>query len=136
MDEEELRSCFANEWRRAQAITLTIPNLVTAAKQQLRFLARVNQQPELTQPGPALNRAIRRYRLISILIPNNSYSELHCTDVGLCGVQTDRYEVCWLPLLASQVKGGSALVPPLDCAWIWHCHRLNPVSKLKLYHSS
>ena len=41
-----------------------------------------------------------------------------------------RYESCWLPLLAKQVenKETTALVPPLDCAWVWHCHRLNPVS--------
>lgn len=58
--DEELRACFAKEWRNAQAITLTVPNLVTAAKQQLRFLARVNQHPGLTQPGAALDCAIRR----------------------------------------------------------------------------
>ncbi|KAG0620699.1 hypothetical protein M758_4G236500 [Ceratodon purpureus] len=96
MDDDD-RSYFATEWRTAQAITLTIPNLVTAAKQELSFLARVNQDPGLTHAGPALDCAVRRY------------------------------EVCWLPLLASQEKGATALVPPLDCAWVWHCHRLNPV---------
>ena len=41
-----------------------------------------------------------------------------------------RYNACWLPLLAkhseSQVFEGP-LVVSLDCEWIWHCHRLNPV---------
>lgn len=44
-----------------------------------------------------------------------------------------RYNACWLPLLAkqseSQISEGF-LVVPLDCEWIWHCHRLNPVSFL------
>ena len=41
-----------------------------------------------------------------------------------------RYRDLWLPLLAS--RGAAALaaaedaVPPLDVAWLWHCHRLAP----------
>ncbi|XP_024538724.1 uncharacterized protein LOC112349147 isoform X2 [Selaginella moellendorffii] len=35
----------------------------------------------------------------------------------------ERYEYCWLPLANSS----SELIPPLDCALIWHCHRLKPV---------
>lgn len=93
----EDRTRFAKEWRTAQAISLTVPNLVTAAKRELSFLARVNQDPGLTNAGLSLDRAIRRY------------------------------EWCWLPLLASQERGASPLVPPLDCAWVWHCHRLNPI---------
>ncbi|GLJ07471.1 hypothetical protein SUGI_0067860 [Cryptomeria japonica] len=42
-----------------------------------------------------------------------------------------RYVKYWLPLLA-ELDGYSAswipLVPPLECGWIWHCHRLNPVA--------
>ncbi|CAH1427476.1 unnamed protein product [Lactuca virosa] len=41
-----------------------------------------------------------------------------------------RYNACWLPLLAkhseSKITEGP-LVVPLDCEWIWHCHRLNLV---------
>lgn len=41
-----------------------------------------------------------------------------------------RYNACWLPMLAKysefQISEGP-LVVPLDCEWIWHCHRLNPV---------
>ncbi|KAL0450088.1 UNVERIFIED_CONTAM: Glycine-rich domain-containing protein 1 [Sesamum latifolium] len=40
-----------------------------------------------------------------------------------------RYNAYWLPLLAkhseSQLVEGP-LVVPLDCEWVWHCHRLNP----------
>ncbi|XP_024523119.1 glycine-rich domain-containing protein 1-like [Selaginella moellendorffii] len=36
----------------------------------------------------------------------------------------ERYQYCCLPLLANS---SGTFVPPLDCGWIWHCHRLNPV---------
>ncbi|CAN1773899.1 Glycine-rich domain-containing protein 1, partial [Linum perenne] len=41
-----------------------------------------------------------------------------------------RYNACWLPLLAKHSESPTfdgPLVVPLDCEWIWHCHRLNPV---------
>ena len=48
-----------------------------------------------------------------------------------------RYEECWLPLLASCPDGFTPMAesfgqplplrPPLDCEWVWLCHRLNPV---------
>lgn len=41
-----------------------------------------------------------------------------------------RYKYCWLPLLAKHTKfqvTEGPLVVPLDCEWVWHCHRLNPV---------
>lgn len=60
MEKDRTRN-FAKEWRTAQAISLTVPNLVTAAKRELSFLARVSQDQGLTQAGPALDRAIRRY---------------------------------------------------------------------------
>ncbi|KAK9270879.1 hypothetical protein L1049_026465 [Liquidambar formosana] len=88
----------ALEWDEAQDIVISV-DLVAAAKQQLRFLATVDRNRHLYD-GPALDRAIYRYKY------------------------------CWLPLLAkhaeSQVSEGP-LVVPLDCEWIWHCHRLNPV---------
>ncbi|CAH9086841.1 unnamed protein product [Cuscuta epithymum] len=86
------------EWNEAQNIVISV-DLVAAAKQQLDFLAAVDRNRWLYE-GPALLEAINRY---------NS---------------------CWLPLLAKHsetpfFKG--PLVVPLDCEWIWHCHRLNPV---------
>ncbi|KAJ0040713.1 hypothetical protein Pint_27772 [Pistacia integerrima] len=86
------------EWLEAQKIGISV-DLVAAAKRQLQFLAAVDKNRCLYE-GPALQRAIYRYN------------------------------ACWLPLLAkhseSQIIEGF-LVVPLDCEWIWHCHRLNPV---------
>ncbi|XP_027914294.1 glycine-rich domain-containing protein 1 [Vigna unguiculata] len=86
------------EWNEAQKIPLSV-DLLVAAKRQLQFLAAVDRNRHLYD-GPALERAIYRYN------------------------------ACWLPLLAkhseSQIFEGP-LVVPLDCEWVWHCHRLNPV---------
>ncbi|GLT60559.1 hypothetical protein SLA2020_333210 [Shorea laevis] len=87
------------EWAEAQKITVTV-DLVAAAKQQLRFLAEVDRNRDLYD-GAGLDRAIHRYKY------------------------------CWLPLLAKHAEApvveGLSLVVPLDCEWIWHCHRLNPI---------
>ncbi|XP_004299821.1 PREDICTED: uncharacterized protein LOC101299090 isoform X1 [Fragaria vesca subsp. vesca] len=86
------------EWAEAQKIVLSI-DLVAEAKQQLQFLAVVDRNRKLHE-GPALFKAIYRYKY------------------------------CWLPLLAKRIESEvteAPLVVPLDCEWIWHCHRLNPV---------
>ncbi|XP_024014092.1 glycine-rich domain-containing protein 1 isoform X2 [Eutrema salsugineum] len=86
------------EWLEAQKIEISV-DLFAAAKQQLQFLATVDRNRWLYE-GPALEKAI------------------------------DRYNACWLPLLAKYSEASVSegpLIPPLDCEWIWHCHRLNPV---------
>ncbi|EOA12726.1 hypothetical protein CARUB_v10028152mg [Capsella rubella] len=87
------------EWLESQKIETSI-DLFAAAKQQLQFLAVVEHKPWLYH-GPILEKAIYRY---------NAY---------------------WLPLLAKYSESSDILegplVPPLDCEWVWHCHRLNPV---------
>ncbi|KAJ7570363.1 hypothetical protein O6H91_01G117200 [Diphasiastrum complanatum] len=86
------------EWKSSQAIRISV-DLVAAASELLHFLATVDRYPELYE-GPTLERAIQRYKN------------------------------CWLPLAAAYggyAETGVTLVPPLDCAWVWHCHRLNPV---------
>ncbi|KAL2904118.1 Glycine-rich domain-containing protein 1 [Bienertia sinuspersici] len=86
------------EWAEAQKIVVST-ELVTAAKNQLKFLAAVDRNRYLYE-GPAMEWAIYRY---------NAY---------------------WLPLLAKHLENpisDDPLVVPLDCEWIWHCHRLNPV---------
>ncbi|EOX91856.1 Uncharacterized protein TCM_000919 [Theobroma cacao] len=86
------------EWIEAQKTEISL-DLVAAAKKQLEFLAAVDRNRWLYD-GPTLQRAIYRY---------NAY---------------------WLPLLAKYHKeefSEGPLVVPLDCEWIWHCHRLNPV---------
>lgn len=39
-----------------------------------------------------------------------------------------RYKDLWLPLVASSTAahGVEQLIPPIDVAWLWHCHRLAP----------
>ncbi|KAJ6868483.1 glycine-rich domain-containing protein 1-like isoform X1 [Populus alba x Populus x berolinensis] len=86
------------EWLKAQKIEITV-DLLAAAKQQLQFLAAVDKNRWLYD-GPTLDRAIFRYN------------------------------ACWLPLLAKHLESPISegpLVVPLDCEWIWHCHRLNPL---------
>ncbi|GFY96048.1 hypothetical protein Acr_11g0003540 [Actinidia rufa] len=86
------------EWAAAQRILIS-QDLVAAAKQHLKFLAAVDRNRQLYD-GPALDRAIYRYKHL------------------------------WLPLLAKHTKSefpDGPLVVPLDCEWIWHCHRINPV---------
>ncbi|KAJ8446288.1 hypothetical protein Cgig2_005819 [Carnegiea gigantea] len=85
------------EWSKAQKIAVSV-DLIPAAKQLLQFLAAIDRNRHLYQ-GPTLDRAIHRY------------------------------QNCWLPLLAKQAEFDvleGPLVVPLDCEWIWHCHRLNP----------
>ncbi|KAD4586251.1 hypothetical protein R6Q59_035404 [Mikania micrantha] len=86
------------EWVEAQKIVVTT-DLVTATKKHLKFLKAVYENSELYN-GRVLEQAIFRYKY------------------------------CWLPLLAKHSRSkvsDSQLVVPLDCEWIWHCHRLNPV---------
>ncbi|KAI5437779.1 hypothetical protein KIW84_023774 [Lathyrus oleraceus] len=85
------------EWNEVQRIAISV-DLVDVAKKQLEFLADVDINHHLYD-GPVLDRTIYRYH------------------------------DCWLPVLAkyseSRISEGP-LVVPLDCEWIWHCHRLNP----------
>ncbi|VAH55372.1 unnamed protein product [Triticum turgidum subsp. durum] len=91
-----------SRWAAAQAIGVG-EDLVPAALRHLEFLAAVDRRRWLYE-GPLLHRAIRRYK------------------------------ACWLPLLAKHNEAAVAdepLVVPLDCEWIWHCHRLNPTRYVK-----
>ncbi|KAG9129769.1 hypothetical protein Leryth_015467 [Lithospermum erythrorhizon] len=86
------------EWKESQKIKVNV-DLIAEAKQQLEFLASVDRNRWLYH-GTALHTAIYRY---------NS---------------------CWIPMLAKHLEFPffeGKLVVPLDCDWIWHCHRLNPV---------
>ncbi|MCO5572364.1 hypothetical protein L7F22_026117 [Adiantum nelumboides] len=92
-----------SHWQNAQRLELGL-DLIAAARSQLRLLAAVDSHPLDLYRGPALQRAIFRYTN------------------------------CWLPLLAEHgtcTSTGLPLIPPLDCAWIWHCHRLNPVQYIR-----
>ncbi|TVU24119.1 hypothetical protein EJB05_26517 [Eragrostis curvula] len=93
----------AARWAAAQREVEVGVDLVTAARRQLQFLAAVDCRRWFYE-GPLLDRAIRRYK------------------------------ACWLPLLAKHTEAAvvvGPLVVPLDCEWIWHCHRLNPVQYIR-----
>lgn len=86
------------EWKEAQKVNISV-DLIAAAKIHLQFLAHVDRNRWLYD-APALHKAIYRYN------------------------------VCWLPLLERHSDSPffeGPLVVPLDCEWVWHCHRLNPV---------
>ncbi|XP_074310235.1 glycine-rich domain-containing protein 1-like isoform X2 [Silene latifolia] len=86
------------EWAEAQKITVSV-DLVETAKKLLKFVAVVDRNRFLYE-GHALERVIYRYNAL------------------------------WIPLLAKHLKNPlveGSLVVPLDCEWIWHCHRLNPI---------
>jgi hypothetical protein len=58
---------------------------------------------------------------------------MSCDIIPIVLLPYSRYKACWLPLLDKHTKGvvvDGPLVVPLDCEWIWHCHRLNPVHTL------
>ncbi|KAG6548386.1 hypothetical protein Mapa_010165 [Marchantia paleacea] len=88
------------DWNDAQRIKISA-DLISAAKIQLSFLATVDRSPCLYSHIDAITRA------------------------------TERYENYWLPMVArntpERTSSGYPLVPPLDCAWIWHLHQLSPV---------
>ncbi|MFS7962039.1 putative Glycine-rich domain-containing protein [Helianthus anomalus] len=97
-----MEKCEDLEWVEAQKIVITT-DLVTATKRHLKFLKAVHDNGKLYN-GCVLERAVFRYKY------------------------------CWLPLLAKYTSRSKIsewrLVVPLDCEWIWHCDRLNPVSCL------
>ncbi|KAG9159053.1 hypothetical protein Leryth_020965, partial [Lithospermum erythrorhizon] len=88
------------EWKISQDINISI-DLVSATKQHLHFLTVVDCNNWIFENSRALERAIYRYN------------------------------ECWISLLAKHTESPlfeGPLVVPLDCEWIWHCHRLNPIT--------
>ena len=48
------------------------------------------------------------------------------TDNNLLELSVRRYEQLWLPL--ANEHRSEMIVPPVDIAWIWYCHMLNPLA--------
>lgn len=46
-------------------------------------------------------------------------------DPQICQNAVRRYEQFWLPMKADP-NLPDALIPPVDCQWIWYLHMLNP----------
>ncbi|OAE34691.1 hypothetical protein AXG93_4735s1070 [Marchantia polymorpha subsp. ruderalis] len=81
-------------------------DLIAAAKRQLRFLEVVDQTAALQQ-NELLRCAVFRYW--------NYWLPL-----------ASKFQACGFPSNDHQTSI-DCLLAPLDCAWIWHCHKLNPV---------
>lgn len=125
------------EWAEAQKIAIS-EDLVAAAKQQLQFLAEVDRHRQLYD-GSALNRAIHRlyalYQLLKFVYVMGFFYHVQ-QYLFVNNKSNARYKYCWLPLLAKQAKSQVSegpLVVPLDCEWVWHCHKLNPVGPWIIY---
>ena len=46
---------------------------------------------------------------------------------AMLSVAVFRYEELWLPMWVAQMNDEKGLAPPIDVAWVWHLHRLNPL---------
>ena len=84
------------------AMEVALSLSVSDVKRHIAFLERVHDD--------ALNRGSSLY-----LSP------------AMLSVAVFRYEELWLPMLATQKNDENGLVPPVDVAWVWHLHRLNPL---------
>ncbi|KAG6394310.1 hypothetical protein SASPL_144894 [Salvia splendens] len=135
------------EWEAAQNTEINV-DLVSAAKRQLKFLKAVDRNRWLYD-SPGLDRAIYRQAFHcnhasflscyvgTVLVTRSRVDlvqeKLNCyplTIVLNISVNWSWYNAYWLPLLAKYSESPlfeGPLVVPLDCEWIWHSHRLNPV---------
>lgn len=146
-------------WEAAQALPISV-DLVAAANEELRMLGEVDRLQCLYE-GPAVKRAIDRcvlyllnatspvFQFLGSIWNTGSFFCLNASvhRIGavignahrlicsrICCRALCRYERFWLPLLAREGDENLLpLIPPLDCAWIWHVHRLNPVSISPLF---
>lgn len=67
-----------------------------------------------------MQKALHELEFLDVV---NSFPALHGGIVLEKAIR--RYETCWLPLAAS-VADPTAIAPPLDVHWVWHCHMLSP----------
>lgn len=104
------------------------PEAITSARKFLFFCKAVDLTEEPLYKGPALQRALWRYEalwlplLVATSLPHASRRVKHSPAFArrVDELRTKNY-----------AKGGlhldrTELVPPLDIAWVWYCHRLDP----------
>ena len=54
-------------------------------------------------------------------------------DADVLRLAVARYTLLWLPLCTAPLRlPGNYLRPPLDIAFVWHCHVLNPTRCARL----
>ncbi len=105
-----------------------MPEYVQAARQMLYLVKAVDLTNESLYTGPALERALWRYEALWLpLVVALTVDPKHkCTNASFARkveeIRTKNFTRGGLHL------SGDHLVPPIDVAWVWHCHRLNPVA--------
>ncbi|KAL5007334.1 hypothetical protein ScPMuIL_016140 [Solemya velum] len=77
--------------------------------------------------SPKLETERRALRYLDWLKKVESHP--HVTSRNVVRRAIRRYEEQWLPLAAAHSK--VSLIPPLDIAWVWHCHILAPKAYVK-----
>lgn len=105
-----------------------MPDYVQAARQMLYLVKAVDLTNESLYSGEALERALWRYEALwlPLVVALTIEPKYRCTN-GSFGrkveeIRTKNFARGGLHL------NGDHLVPPIDIAWVWHCHRLNPVA--------
>ena len=103
-----------------------MPEYVQAARQMLYLVKAVDLTNESLYEGPALERALWRYEALwlPLVVALTLEPKYKCTNASFArkveDIRTKNYARGGLHLTAEH------LVPPIDIAWVWHCHRLNP----------
>lgn len=102
------------------------PEYVDATRRMLYLVKAVDLTLESLYEGPALERALWRYEALwlPLLVAIEVDTSFACTHQNFArkveDIRTKNSARGGLHLTAQD------LVPPLDIAWVWHCHRLNP----------
>lgn len=104
----------------------SMPEYVQAARQMLYFAKAVDLTNESLYSGPALERALWRYEALwlPLVVALTIDPQYKCTNQSFSRKVEDIRR-------KNFARGGlhlslEHLVPPIDIAWVWHCHRLNP----------
>jgi hypothetical protein len=104
------------------------PESVDAARRLLHLCKAVDLVNEPLYAGPALARALWRYEALWLPL-------LVAVDEGFRGRSVGHSPAFGRAVeeirRKNEARGGLGLrraecVPPLDVAWVWHCHRLSP----------
>jgi Glycine-rich domain-containing protein-like len=119
-----------------RALVRSKTEAVVAARRMLFLVKAVDLTVEPLYAGPALDRALWRYEALWLPL-------LLATAAGPPGstaaaaplrvLHSSRFAQTVEEIRAKNyAKGGlhlarGELVPPIDIAWVWHCHRLNPL---------
>lgn len=104
------------------------PEAITSARKLLFLCKAVDLTEEPLYKGPALQRALWRYEALWLPILVATSPAHAARPIKHSTAFERRVEELRAKNFA---KGGlflerKDLVPPLDIAWIWHCHRLDP----------